>query len=317
MCTDCNPGTFSSGSGQPLASTCADCGLGTYATASASVCTQCPVSSTTLAVKSTQIGNCVCNQGLSGSPLTKCEGCPKNFYCSQGTQTECPIGYFSLPGSTAVSDCKCQAGATFLPILGCTCNDGLSKVNSPGALGDRACNNCTENFYCRLDATTACPANSRSAPNSALVTDCKCDHGYYWDSPSQTCPICPIGSYCQSNQRFQCPANTNTPSQGASRQAQCVCNPGFSCRLVRDVSVVIRFRLTAADFTSRSATIRAKIAELAKVPVESVVLQAATTAQESSRRLLSAAWGEHLLDISAHIYGVPHSFELGAPIELI
>lgn len=317
-CANCGAGTYSSGSGQTQSSACATCQIATYAAASASVCTQCPELSTTLAQGSTSFDACVCNEGLKGTPSTKCEGCPKNFYCSGGGQTPCPDGYFSLPASTSPTACKCQPGATFVIALGCTCNNGLSKQQQNGALGDRVCNNCTGNFWCASDATTACPANSQSPAGSSVITACKCDAGYYWDNASQTCPICPAGSYCKDNIVHPCPVNTKSLSQGAGRQTQCVCKAGFTCKIVRDIRVVIRFQLTAAQFTDRQAAIRTKIAGLSRVPESSVVFKTSNTAIEAggARRLLSDyPWAdEHLLDISAHVIGAPHGVDLSAPI---
>jgi hypothetical protein len=254
----------------------------------------------------------VCNQGLSGDPITGCQGCPKNAYCSSGSQTPCPTGYFSLPQSTLPSDCKCQPGATFLSGPGCTCDDGLSKRQKNGALGDRECVPCPPDSYCSRDATTPCPANSKSPSNSSIVGDCRCDAGYYWNETAKTCPICPAGSYCKNNLLYPCPTHTKTLTPGAGLQRQCVCNAGFTCKAVRDVSVVIRFQLTAADFNARRPAIQAKIAELARVPVENVVLETSTTATlPGSRRLLLSAgqpeWDidHQLIDISAHVFSAP------------
>jgi hypothetical protein len=78
------------------------------------------------------------------------------------------------------------------------------------------------------------------------------------------------------------------------------------------VSVVIKFQLSAADFNARKPAIQAKIAQLARVPVESVVFKTSTTASlPGSRRLLLSAgqpeWDtdHQLIDISAHVFGAP------------
>ena len=183
-----------------------------------------------------------------------------------------------------------------------------------GALGDRECIACPANFYCYQDATTACPANSQSLANSSVVADCKCNAGYYWNAVASTCPVCPPGSYCKNNLKQTCPAHTNSP-QGSSLQTDCACLAGYTCKIVRDATVAIRFQLTQAEFDSRAATIRTKLAELARVPEASVTFET----RVAGRRLLQVPWGndpaaDPLLDITAHILSMHTGTDLAVPI---
>jgi hypothetical protein len=190
-------------------------------------------------------------------------------------------------------------------VLGCTCLDGFKKTDVPLAdkqLGNRTCTVCPPNYFCRLDATTACPDNSLASAGSVLVTDCKCNDGYYWDSDA--CPSCPPGFYCKSNAKTPCPDNTNSPAL-SSLQTHCACNAGFKCKRVRDVTVAIKFQLTSAEFTlAKQAEIKAKIATVAGVSESAVTLT--TSVSAPSRRLLALGVADPhtiVLDISAHIAG--------------
>jgi hypothetical protein len=146
---------------------------------------------------------------------------------------------------------------------------------------------------------------------SSLVSDCKCNPGYYWDGATNTCPVCPPGFYCNSNQKKACPAHTNSV-QGSSLQIHCACLAGYTCKIVRDANVAIRFQLTQSEFETRKATITAKIAELAQVPESSVAFQ--TTV--ASRRLLQVSGWSHdpLLDITAHILSIHPVTDLIVPV---
>jgi hypothetical protein len=252
----------------------------------------------------------VCNTGTFGDPFDAelgCSGCPQNSYCTSISQTACPAGYFALPASTLSTDCKCQPNANFVAVLGCTCLDGFKKTDVPLAdkqLGNRTCTVCPPNYFCRLDATTACPDNSLASAGSVLVTDCKCNDGYYWDSATNSCPSCPAGFYCKKNAKSPCPDNTNSPAL-SSLQTHCACNAGFKCKRVRDVTVAIKFQLTSAEFTlAKQAEIKAKIATVAGVSESAVTLTASVSAP--SRRLLALGVADPhtiVLDISAHIAG--------------
>ena len=305
-CVDCSAGTYSSASGKSLASDCTTCTAGSYSALSATVCTSCPPQSSTPSAGATQQDDCKCNAGFSGDPKTGCDGCPANSYCSAGTTIDCPEGYFSLAGSTLASHCQCQTDATYVDSRKmCTCRDGFSMINNVAdVLGNRRCITCPANFYCSMDATTACPDNSQSPVSSVIIDSCNCNDGYYRDSG--TCPICPPGFYCKDNNKYSCPDNTNS-LQGSSLQADCKCNAGFRCTLKRDVSVVIKFSLSRFDFENRLPTYVGKLADLAGVSSNSVVLTTSSTV--AGRRLLqldsspdlSEDSDHNMIEISAHI----------------
>jgi hypothetical protein len=289
-----------------LASVCQTCVQGSYAGGGSTGCTTCPSDSTTDASGSTAGTDCKCTGGKFGDPFKNCAGCRPNYYCTPTSEIACPTGYFSLAGSTQSTDCACQPSASFVAGSGCTCLDGYSKVDvaaAAGKLGNRECLVCPANSYCKSDATTGCPDNSLSPAGSVLVTDCRCNDGYYWDAATNACPQCPAGFYCKNNAKSQCPENTNSPA-GSALQTHCACNAGFKCRRVRDVRVAIKFQLTAAEFEAQEAAIRAKIATAASVPESAVTFSSASTV--AARRLLALGAGSSdpgslLLEISAHI----------------
>ena len=312
-CVACAGGTFSASSGATSSSACTTCLKGTYAAGGATVCSTCPADSSTASSGSAVSTDCVCNGGKFGDPFSQqgCGSCAPNFYCTSTTQIACPDGYFSLGGSTDSSACKCQPNAAFVAPGGCTCNDGFSKeARSPSQsfLGDRECVQCPPNFFCKSDLTTGCPDNSLSVAGSALVTSCKCNAGYFWDSATNTCPACPPGSYCKNNLKSACPDNTNSPAL-SSLQSQCACNAGFKCRKVRDVRLALKFQLSRLQYDAQADAIKANIAKAAGVDVSSVSLTASlaitTETTAAVRRLLGAPPDDdprhQMLEVSAHI----------------
>jgi hypothetical protein len=308
-CIACVGGTFSTGSGITLSSACAACAKGWYALSGSTVCLGCPINSNTASTGASAETDCVCDSGRFGNPFLPagCGSCPSNYYCSPTNQTACPTGYFSLGGSTLSSDCKCQPNASFVAGgVGCTCLDGYSKeivLVALNYLGDRRCIQCPADSFCKLDSTTACPANSKSALGSVLLADCKCDDGYYYDSG--LCPECPTGSYCKGNIKSVCPDNTNSAAR-SSLQTHCACNAGFKCRRVRDVRLLVRFQLSRAQFDAQAASIKASLASIAGVDAGVVELTASvpvtTDPLASQRRLLGVPPDDPgLLEVSAHI----------------
>ena len=311
VCTRCPAGTFSNVAGATAASPCTTCAQGTYAASGATVCSSCPTLSNTSGPGASRLSDCACVQGQFGDPgaFQPCGQCAKNNYCNATTQTPCPAGYFSLAGSTLVSQCRCQDLAAFDATRTlCTCLPGYYMnplLSSLGRLGDRECVACPPNAFCRLDARTECPSNSKAPANSSLLEHCRCDDGYYWDAGSSTCPICPANSYCRNNSLTPCPANTNSPAR-SSRQGDCRCNAGYKCRRVRDARVIITFQLTQSEFNARSAAIASRIAAVVGVPASAVVLKASVPSARRRRNLLNLHENaeleeEIILEISAHI----------------
>ena len=221
-------------------------------------------------------------------------------------QNDCPAGYFSLAGSTASTDCKCQPDGYFVTGVGCKCNNGWYAVASAGALGDAVCTLCLANFHCTLSISSSCPSNSVSPAGSSSDTACVCNSGYYRLAGPVSCATCPPNSYCKGGQQIGCPSNTNSAG-GSSLAIHCRCNAGFRCRQVRDLRMAIKFQLTTAEFTvPKQAAIKTKLAALTGVAESAVSFQ--TSVGSSSRRRLMGLSpldyddeAEGILEITAHI----------------
>ena len=245
---------------------------------------------------------------MSGDPATNtpCGGCDPNYYCAGGRKDPCTAGYFSLAGSTAVTDCKCQPNGTFFTGgVGCKCNDGFYDVPTAGALGGAVCTQCLPNFHCTRSQSLGCPSNSVSPAGSSSDAACVCNSGYY--RTSATCTTCPPNSYCKGGLQFGCPSNTNS-AQGSSLATHCKCNAGFRCRQVRDLRMAIKFQLLFADFTAqKQAAIKTKLAALTGVAESAVNFVASVSSSSRRRRLMALSPldydddDEGILEITAHI----------------
>jgi len=110
-----------------------------------------------------------------------CEPCATGKYsASVGVHacTDCPASSNSPLGSTAVTDCICDAGYTGADGGTCTqCEAGKFK----NASGTAACQ--------------ACPARSKSLAGSTVAGACVCDEGHTFHTITRLCAPCRVGTY--------------------------------------------------------------------------------------------------------------------------
>ncbi|KAL2085398.1 hypothetical protein ACEWY4_018718 [Coilia grayii] len=141
-----------------------------------------------------------------------CVPCPARHYCAASashTPSGCPRGFYCPEGSTVPTPCE---EGTYGP------RAALSDASECAACGGgRYCSGvgqtepsgtCEAGFYCRHRATTATPI----------------------DGPSGG--LCPVGSYCPpgSPHPSPCPPGFFSNSTGLQHLQQCVsCPPGFYC----------------------------------------------------------------------------------------
>lgn len=117
--------------------------------------------------------------------------------------------------------------------------------------------NCSAQYYCAGNATTASPNDGVTGDVCPIGHYCPegtptaipCDPGYYTDTTlNSVCEICPAGKYCTTGSNPQacpagyycpegtghvwqsCPAGTFNPSTGLSNLTECTqCDGGFYC----------------------------------------------------------------------------------------
>jgi len=94
------------------------------------------------------------------------------------------------------------------------------------------CSVCDEGTYCFDDEKYVCPQFSSSLIQSGHVQNCTCLDGYFkvLDPTLQSnfsCLICPSDSYCNDNQKLNCP-NFSISNTMSSIITDCKCKPGYS-----------------------------------------------------------------------------------------
>jgi len=271
VCTDCLAGTFSNVSGATNLGVCATCLAGTYAAAGSSACTTCPARSSSLD-GSVSIANCICDAGSTGPNGGPCVLCAVGKYkvangtavctdCSLGTYSwtlgantsetclSCPDASSSPVGSSAITTCTCNAGASGPNGGPCVmCVTGKYKA----VIGTSVCLNCSVNtFSSVVGATTSltcatCAANSQSGEASSV---CVCNGGYTGPDGGP-CLACVSGTFkpdtgrsactlCPNNTFSELPASTNASvckacqanaisAAGSVSQEYCYCVPGYA-----------------------------------------------------------------------------------------
>ena len=160
-----------------------------------------------------------------------CRSCDANYYLSGQTGcTACSAITSSLPGSTAVTDCKCKPGYT----ESCTlCPEGTY-------IADSSCHTCAVGSYCPIGSFSEkpCPAGSYCSNTTTIAN---CANGSYCPAGSSIELPCPAGSYCSTPativgcaENFYCPSsslaqnpcpeNSNSLA-GSIVYAACECKP--------------------------------------------------------------------------------------------
>ena len=233
---------------------CAACGVAQYKPSNGSgACSNCSAHATTLSLASTSAWHCLCGAGFGNASANqtgftdqiavesgfiqndafRCEPCAPGLFKPSAGAGECPDrcpGFSSSPaGSTALTDCACEAGYT-------------------GVAADDACAACavgTHKSATGSGACVACAANATTrGVGSTGAGNCSCVLGFstsLWFSTTPTpgpdaygaegiitCTECPanhfgavLGLGC-----WPCPANTHS-RPGAPDAGECHCVPGF------------------------------------------------------------------------------------------
>jgi len=218
-CSLCPAGTYkaSLGSGQ-----CTTCPLGTFSLGGAAHCTSCR----TTCPRGFVIANAATTCGVGATQDIQCIICPMNTYKDTGAVCKsCDVNAISLNGSSASSNCKCNAGYTIIDSF-----DGIEYT--------RRCEMCSPNTFSSAgeDYCSACDANAQSAIGSHIAIDCKCNAGFTGENGG-TCRACVSGKFkalpagpsqCQSCRDIASDGLQLATSLPASTsETACTCPQGF------------------------------------------------------------------------------------------
>jgi hypothetical protein len=111
-CTGCGAGKYKT---NPGSAACGMCAAGTFKEVTGpGVCHTCPPR-TNSDEGAAECLDTYCAGGYYWSEIDSCDECPKNTYCTNGTQTACPEHSLSNIASNALSDCTCANGYTNIP----------------------------------------------------------------------------------------------------------------------------------------------------------------------------------------------------------
>jgi hypothetical protein len=221
---------------------CTACAVGTFLGAlNAPLCMKCPASSTTLAVASTAVTDCMCLPGFTG-PITtltsKCTVCAAGSWkASNGPAacTACTDHATTLKDtSVKLTDCQCSPGYSGnirKDTDRCTsCVVGTYKV----AAGVTPCSKCPDQSTTAVFSKGCGGGQGGSDDACTLASDCVCKPGHSGiiTAPTSKCNACAVGQYKDRTDAQaacdKCPADSNTAATGATDADQCLCNPGHA-----------------------------------------------------------------------------------------
>lgn len=264
VCTGCVAGKYKTAVGSVLCSNCAADTFSTAVNKSDASCTTC-VSVTegpsqSLAGSALQT-DCKCNMGYSGSNGSTCIACPRGAFkpsvgdatcslCPTNTYQPalartasadclgCPDFSLSLQASDELTDCQCQSG--YFGVNGGTCSECYAGKFKP-VKGPQDCDLCPNGTYSGVFAATSdgvcdsCQENSLSWAGSTVLTDCKCDSGFFTENfgtPTAYCRTCGNGTYnthLNATACSKCAAGLYSTAIGAKTGEVCQkCASGFS-----------------------------------------------------------------------------------------
>ena len=211
-------------------------------------CTACWRDSQALEASS-DVGSCMCNSGFQHGgpePGFPCLACALDHYqddIGKDACKQCPPHSLTVAnGSTALTDCLCDAG--FSGALGgpCTaCEPGSFK----SAAGDASCAACPADTYqpeTNASACVLCHAHSFSAAGTALLATCKCNDGFtpiagpacsacapgtFADVASQVCTNCSGGQFSEDFGVVACSVCGANALSHEQPHVACQCDAGF------------------------------------------------------------------------------------------
>ncbi|KAJ1466224.1 hypothetical protein T484DRAFT_1579450, partial [Baffinella frigidus] len=167
-CILCDAGTANNNVGSTSPAACVQCGVNTWSSDSAAVCMDCTPNSVS-PVRSTSIGDCLCNPGFIGFGGTDVKTC-----------APCAVGSYSH--MTGMGECT-------------LCDAGMVSGNT-GSINSDVCTRCGENTWSSqgADVCTDCTLNAVSPVQSTSDDACLCSPGFH-GAISGMCTPCAVGTY--------------------------------------------------------------------------------------------------------------------------
>lgn len=191
--------------------TCDPCPAGTYRADGMAACVACADVLPNSVVSGTGNVFCECAAGYSlVDESSNCQPCEVGHYkeaAGNESCTECAVGTTVSTGSTAASDCGCDAG-----YYG---NGGVCSVCIGDTYSDFGAVQCTN-----------CPSDSHSlAGTDKLISNCVCNSGFY-GTPGLICTQCAVGKYNSEPAQSTCLTCPEFSTSQADR-SWCACNAGY------------------------------------------------------------------------------------------
>ena len=185
----------------------------------------CPVDSYSV-MGSGEITNCSCAAGWSGSN-GECSRCmPGEFrpFIGAAKCTACAVGKYS---STAALSCVYCTARTYAADDRSECI--LCPENSYSAVGSSAISNCSCNAgWWGADGACSRCVPGKFSPNDGAAVCTACAAGTYSNTTASRCVNCKAGSYSAHDKSgcLSCPANSNSTVASGAVEA-CYCNAGW------------------------------------------------------------------------------------------
>ena len=195
---------------------CSACPTGTYKpTPGSDACTDCPNNSISPSV-STAETDCVCNAGYTGPDGGECVPCEADKYkdfIGSSACLDCTLYSTSPTGSDNVTDCICDPGYFHAGDGSC---DRVCAAGFEANLDESSCLGCGNSHYKPSqgdESCTPCPAfSSHSLYNQTSMDACICQHGYIFNSETESCDACEAGkfnNYGGETRCFDCFSDTS------------------------------------------------------------------------------------------------------------
>ena len=234
-CDACEMGKYKSIVGSDRCISCESGKYGdTYASTSLEACSECPANSATYSPGSNSLFDCACNEGFTFDDTDDgwCIPCaPGTYKDFSGFQvcSPCLAGKYSeTVGADTFTTCISCGENAFSSLQStaptdCSCNTGYIVADSGQCIA------CPNDNWCSAGDQNPCPFGSSSPQGSGVISDCRCNYGWYGSISfeSDTC-----SSICGDGVRVNleaCDDGNKVTGDGCSYA--CTIEPGWTCTM--------------------------------------------------------------------------------------